>query len=103
MLKGFFQLFELDEKRMIDELNKMSEEERSRLNLWKKGETLISSLHGISGYHVLVDTSTCCGLPTSLIVIGEKSDPIKDDFGRIVEELGIRWFKSGKVYNLVLS
>jgi len=96
-----FQVFSLDliELKKMELKKKSNEAHLLRKSFPEKGQSLIKELK-VKGYEVLIGTENYCGLPMSLIVVGEipSEKVIKSDFSEIAEKLGLRWFRSGEVY-----
>ena len=89
-----FQKFDLD----LEEISKLSDEERTGLNLVQAGKTLKQKLKE-KGYQVLESNTNHCGIPENIILGGEFNlMRHKQDFYKITNELGLNFFKSGEFY-----
>ena len=87
-----FQRFDLNLVTMV----RLSDEERTKLNLPEAGKTLRRELLE-KGYGVLESNTAYCGVSESIIVAGEIGMNHKGDFYELAERLGLR-FKSGDYY-----
>ncbi len=87
-----FQLFDLD----LEEMTKLSDEDRKRLNLPRAGKILRQDLLK-KGYEVLESNVSYCGIAERIIVGGEFGMKHKDDFYTLAAKLGLS-FKSGDFY-----
>lgn len=91
-----FQQFDLNLEAMTEEFDKLSPEEKAKINLPEAAKTLRKEMLR-KGYSVLESQTMYGGIPQTIIVGGEHGMGHKEDFYNLTERLGLK-FKSGDYY-----